>query len=115
MSFCGKTPCHQLATGLPPGLFGSPLPEARDYARMILEELKAVVPSFVARVERPDRGGEWIAYLEERERAGERWAARLGLEPDLVLVSLFPDNDFSNDTYELNYRVASGREPSSWM
>ena len=35
---------------------------------MILEELKAVVPSFVARVERPDRGGEWIAYLEEREQ-----------------------------------------------
>ena len=61
-------------------LFASPLPEARDYAAMILEELKAVVPSFVARVERPDRGGEWIAYLEERERAGERWAARLGLD-----------------------------------
>ena len=51
-------------------LFASPLPEARDYARMILEELKAVVPSFVARVERPDRGGEWIEYLEERERGG---------------------------------------------
>jgi thymidylate synthase ThyX len=61
-------------------LFASPLPEARDYAGMILEELKAVVPSFVARVERPDRGGEWIGYLEERERAGERWAARLGLD-----------------------------------
>ena len=61
-------------------LFASPLPEARDYASMILEELKAVVPSFVARVERPDRGGEWISYLEEREQAGERWAARLGLD-----------------------------------
>jgi thymidylate synthase ThyX len=61
-------------------LFASPLPEARDYASMILEELKAVVPSFVARVERPDRGGEWIGYLGERERAGERWAARLGLD-----------------------------------
>jgi thymidylate synthase ThyX len=61
-------------------LFASPLPEARDYASMMLEELKAVVPSFVARVERPDRGGEWISYLEEREQAGERWAARLGLD-----------------------------------
>ena len=61
-------------------LFASPLPEARDYASMILEELKVVVPSFVARVERPDRGGEWISYLEEREQAGERWAARLGLD-----------------------------------
>jgi thymidylate synthase ThyX len=61
-------------------LSASPLPEARDYARMILRELKAVMPSFVARVDRPDRGGEWIAYLEERERAADRWAARLGLD-----------------------------------
>jgi thymidylate synthase ThyX len=61
-------------------LSASPLPEARDYARMILAELKAVMPSFVARVERPDRGGEWIAYLERRERAADRWAARLGLD-----------------------------------
>jgi hypothetical protein len=42
--------------------------------------VKAVIPSFVTRVERPDRGGEWIAYLEERERAAERWVARLGLD-----------------------------------
>ena len=63
-------------------LFASPLPEARTYASMILEELKAVVPSFVARVERPDRGGEWIEYLEQRRAAGERWAARLGLDRD---------------------------------
>jgi thymidylate synthase ThyX len=60
-------------------LSASPLPEARDYARMILRELKVVMPSFVARLDRPDRGGEWIAYLEARERAAERWAARLGL------------------------------------
>jgi hypothetical protein len=39
-----------------------------------------VIPSFVARVERPDRGGAWVAYLEQRERAAERWVARLGLD-----------------------------------
>jgi thymidylate synthase ThyX len=61
-------------------LYASPLPEARDYADMILRELKAVMPSFVARVERPDRGGEWVSYLEERGAAAERWAARLGLD-----------------------------------
>ena len=27
------------------------------------------MPSFVARVERPERGGEWISYLESRARA----------------------------------------------
>src|SRR5207248_10347219 len=31
----------------------SPLPEAREYGQMILEELGKVIPSFVARVERP--------------------------------------------------------------
>ena len=35
-------------------LYASPLPEARDYAEMILCELKAMMPSFVARVDRPD-------------------------------------------------------------
>jgi thymidylate synthase ThyX len=61
-------------------LSASPLPEARHYAGMILRELGAVIPSFVARVDRPDRGGEWVGYLEERQRATERWAARLGLD-----------------------------------
>jgi hypothetical protein len=31
-------------------------------------------------VERPERGGEWIAYLTERSQAAERWARRLGLD-----------------------------------
>jgi thymidylate synthase ThyX len=61
-------------------LLAHPLPEAREYGRMILDAVKAVIPSFVARVERPDRGGEWIAHLEARERAAERWVARLGLD-----------------------------------
>lgn len=34
----------------------------------------------------------------------------LRLQPDLVLVALFPDNDFSLDTYQANHRVASGQE-----
>ena len=38
------------------------------------------MPSFVSRIERPDRGGEWVIYLEARERAAERWASRLGLD-----------------------------------
>jgi thymidylate synthase ThyX len=64
-------------------LLAHPLPEARAYGEMILRELKAVMPSFVSRVERADRGGEWIGYLESRTKAGRHWAARLGLdEPD---------------------------------
>jgi thymidylate synthase ThyX len=61
-------------------LMASPLPEAREFGSMLLAELQKVMPSFVARVERPDRGGEWISYLEARRTATERWASRLGLD-----------------------------------
>jgi thymidylate synthase ThyX len=61
-------------------LMASPLPESRELGQMVLAELKAVVPSFVARVERPDRGGEWVSYLEQRDEVAGRWAARLGLD-----------------------------------
>jgi thymidylate synthase ThyX len=39
------------------------LAEARAYADMILHELEAVVPAFMRRVARPDRGGVWSSYL----------------------------------------------------
>jgi thymidylate synthase ThyX len=61
-------------------LMASPLPEAREYGGMILRELQQVMPSFVSRVERPDRGGEWISYLERRREATESWVSRLGLD-----------------------------------
>jgi thymidylate synthase ThyX len=63
-------------------LLAHPLPEARGYGELLLSEVQAVIPSFVARVPRPERGGEWIEYLRERGRAGERWAQRLDLGPD---------------------------------
>ncbi|MDQ6750061.1 MAG: FAD-dependent thymidylate synthase [Actinomycetota bacterium] len=61
-------------------LLAHPLPEARRYGRMILAEVKAIMPSFVARVERPDRGGDWIDYLEQREASARRAVAHLGLD-----------------------------------
>jgi len=61
-------------------LLASPLPEAHEIAAMILTELKATMPSFVARVDRPERGGEWIGYLEQRAAAARRWSERLGLD-----------------------------------
>jgi len=46
-----------------------PLPEARVYADMILVELRKVIPSFLRRVDVPDRGGAWSAYMEKNYRA----------------------------------------------
>lgn len=42
-----------------------PLPEMREYAHLMLTELRKVIPSFLARVDRPDRGGAWVQYLSD--------------------------------------------------
>jgi thymidylate synthase ThyX len=43
-----------------------PLPEVRRYSQMMLEELRLVIPSFLQRVDREDRGVAWSSYLEDR-------------------------------------------------
>ena len=46
-----------------------PLPEARQYAELMLAELRKVIPSFLKRVDLPDRGEEVGAYAADvRER-----------------------------------------------
>jgi thymidylate synthase ThyX len=61
-------------------LLAHPLAEARAYGAMLLEELQRIIPSFVVRVPKEDRGGRWIEYLRERRDAGDAAAARLGLD-----------------------------------
>ena len=60
-------------------LFASPLPEAQKYGELLLAELQKVIPSFVQRVERPDRGGRWIDYLRSLRTNSNQWADRLGI------------------------------------
>jgi thymidylate synthase ThyX len=61
-------------------LLAHPLAEARSYGTMLLEELQQIIPSFVVRVPREDRGGRWIEYLRDRHDAAEHAAERLGLD-----------------------------------
>jgi thymidylate synthase ThyX len=64
-------------------LLAHPLAEARAYGELMLEELQRIIPSFVSRVPRPERGGRWVEYLRERGDAAAGVAARLGLgEPE---------------------------------
>jgi thymidylate synthase ThyX len=60
-------------------LLAHPLAEARSYGELLLAELEQIIPSFVARIPREDRGGRWIDYLRERRDAGAAAAGRLGL------------------------------------
>ena len=74
----------------------SALPEARAYAGMILTELRKVIPSFLTRVDKPDRGGEWTAYQQATAQATASVAAALfGSEepeprPEVILVDHDP-------------------------
>ena len=68
---------------------------------MLLAELQHVIPSFVARVDRPDRGGDWVEHLRERREATERAVARLGLDrregDPIPSVELFVHIDGTED------------------
>ncbi len=46
-----------------------PLPEARHYADLMLVELRKVIPSFLRRVDVPERGGRWSEYLSTNAAA----------------------------------------------
>ena len=54
-----------------------PLPEARSYAQMMLTELRKVIPSFLRRVDQPDRGIVWSDYLEANRISMSEFAADL--------------------------------------
>ena len=54
-----------------------PLPEARQYAGLMLTELRKVIPSFLKRVDLDDRGVAWSTYLASTRAAMEDVSARL--------------------------------------
>jgi len=76
-----------------------PLPEARQYAALMLDELRKVIPSFLTRVDRPDRGEAWSAYLDQTRRgtadavtsmfAGEEAEPR----PSVMLTDFDPEGE----------------------
>ena len=74
-----------------------PLPEAVRYADLMLTELRKVIPSFLRRVDLPDRGGRWTDYLADtREATGELVEQLFGgvpvdPTPEVQLVDFDPD------------------------
>ena len=76
-----------------------PLAEVRDYADRMLVELRKVIPAFLQRVDRPDRGGVWSDYLDRARRETAAVSARLlaGVEPEprgeVTLTDFDPDGE----------------------
>ena len=54
-----------------------PLAEVQAYAALMLRELRKVIPAFLRRVDLPDRGAVWSAYLGDTRRAAREVAERL--------------------------------------
>lgn len=54
-----------------------PLPEARLYADRLEAQLQQVIPEFLTRLQRPERGGAWVTYLRETAEAVQREASAL--------------------------------------
>jgi thymidylate synthase ThyX len=75
-----------------------PLDEVRQYADLMLVELRKVIPAFLRRVDLPDRGGAWSAYLVETREDTRRLASRLVAETaelrgDVTLTDFDPDGE----------------------
>ncbi|MBI4611329.1 MAG: FAD-dependent thymidylate synthase [Candidatus Rokubacteria bacterium] len=76
-----------------------PLSEVRHYADRMLAELRKVIPAFLTRVDRPDRGGVWSQYLAETRQATEAVATKLlaSVEPEprpeVVLTDYDPEGE----------------------
>ena len=76
-----------------------PLLEVRGYADLMLVELRKVIPSFLRRVDLPDRGGVWSAYLAGARDVTRAVAAKL-LGAERARASRAPDamvTEFSDE------------------
>jgi thymidylate synthase ThyX len=76
-----------------------PLAEVREYADLILAELRKVIPAFLTRVDLPDRGDLWSEYLrrtrgETAAVAGELFAEVVPAPREEVTLTDFdPDGE----------------------
>ena len=76
-----------------------PLTEVRDYAGLMLAELRKVIPAFLRRVDVPERGGAWSTYLAETRAAVATSTERLlgDVKPesreDVTLTDFDPEGE----------------------
>ena len=76
-----------------------PLPEAQQYAALMLEELRKVIPSFLRRVDLADRGGRWSDYLTSTREETSELVRELFAEvpvdhsPPVVLTDWDPEGE----------------------
>ena len=74
-----------------------PLSEVRWFGKAMLTELRKVIPSFMKRVDVPDRGGAWSEYLATNAEAMHALGGSLDGQPapspQVTLVDFDPDGE----------------------
>ena len=74
-----------------------PLAETREVAGLMLRELRRVIPAFLQRVDRPDRGVRWSNYLEACERQTRALTDGMTGSPDTASGDEVTLTDFDPD------------------
>jgi dTMP kinase len=80
-------------------LLSDSLPEARDTGKAMLKELRKVIPTFLERADKPERGGAAIAYKSNtstavKKLAGKYLPAAYGqYEQSVTLTNVWPHNE----------------------
>ncbi len=80
-------------------LLSDNLPEAKQVGQKILEESRKVIPTFLERADKPDRGGATIAYYSNTRQAVKKLAdkylpSQYGQQEDAVqLTNYWPRNE----------------------
>ena len=109
-----------------------PLPEAREYADMMLVELRKVIPSFLTRVDLPARGTAWSEYLSTNRASMEELADKMfghheveargavtlvnwdpEAEDRMIASMLYPYTDVADDVVFARVRQMSSAEKVS--
>src|SRR5204862_830486 len=78
-----------------------PLREVRDYADLMLVELRKVIPAFLKRLDVPERGGAWSAYLEETRKEAREVARRLAPPTSASLGTSAPASTVASEQVAL--------------
>jgi thymidylate synthase ThyX len=109
-----------------------PLVEVRECASLMLRELRKVIPSFLTRVDQPDRGERWSEYFRSAREHTQRVANTLlddieaetrdevsltDFDPDgevkVVAAALYPVSDLPDDQLLAAARGMSADQRSS--
>lgn len=80
-------------------LLADEMPEARECGKKILREARKVIPAFLERADKPERGGATIAYHVNRKAAIKNLANKhlsnksIGDSPSVTLLDFYPKNE----------------------